>query len=440
MHIKDAEIEFYETEEMEPVENTAEKRKKKKKKKGKNRGLKAIAIILSLILLFEGAYCFLVFSDISGIKFWRQAFIETALSTMNHRWLATYTLPNYMIEDALLRDEYLRRSLDGHESVRPAPTEPTEPVETEANTPEDNTEPSVTTEDQQKEAFFDLFWELNRTTFEEYVDKHPQVLKNGWENLYINEAGQDDEGTDIYTSMGEQVLAIDVPNKILLVRVSGTGYIGVLAIGKDPSQLRCEPSSGIGRYGEDLGVIVDDNNGVLGITGSGFLDVNGAGDGSELAGYTMCKGAQYGYHYDDPGYKRIELTHDNIMYIVDSDREVQSDVTDAVEFSPALIIDGQIMVGPEWGSINPRAAIGQSERGEILMLVIEGRLTGRSIGAGLDTCAEILKRHEGYNALNLDGGASAVLYYNGEYVTKCSNKNIVSRYLPNAWVYGNYEG
>ena len=73
------------------------------------------------------------------------------------------------------------------------------------------------------------------------------------------------------------------------------------------------------------------------------------------------------------------------------------------------------------------------------MLVIEGRMPGRSIGTDVQTCAEILIRHDAYNALNLDGGTSAVMWYDGEYVTKCSNANIESRWLPNAWVYGNYE-
>lgn len=385
----------------------------------------------------------MVFTDISEIKHLREAFIETALSTMTHSWLAKYTLPEYMVEQVRLREEYLRKAQEGivsDSSNRTTPTdegtpEPTENIdataETEAELPED----------EQEKAFYELFWELNRTSFEEYLDKHPSVLDDGWDHIYINEASQDDEGTEIYTTMGEQVLAIDVENKLLLVRVSGTGYIGILAIGKDPAQLRVEVSDGIGSYGQDLGVIVDNNDGVIGITGSGFYDPNGGGNGGTLAGYTMCEGTEYGVHYEEYGYKRIELTKDNKMYIVESDSPVSDDVTDAVEFMPALIVDGNVLVSDDnsWVSINPRAAIGQSDKGEILMLIIEGRLPGRSIGAGLDTCAAIFKRHDCYTAMNLDGGTSAVMYYRGEYVTKCSNKKLVSRYLPNAWVYGNYE-
>ena len=436
---------LYEEDEMFEEDEQVEKKQKKKKKKKKksHRCLRVIAILLSLILFIEAAYCFLVFTDISEIKYYREAFIETALSTMTHSWLARYTLPEYMVEHVRQREEYLRKAQEGIVSDQSDRVSSTEEAVTE---PTDITEPNVSAEtvvpeDEKEEAFYELFWELNRTSFEEYLDSHPSVLDNGWDHIYINEAGQDDEGTEIYTTMGEQVLAIDVENKLLLVRVSGTGYIGILAIGKDPAQLRVEASEGIGSYGQDLGVIVDNNDGVIGITGSGFYDPNGGGNGGTLAGYAMCEGTEYGVHYEEYGYKRIELTKDNKMYIVESDSPVGDDVTDAVEFMPALIVDGNVLVSDDnsWVSINPRAAIGQSDKGEILMLIIEGRLTGRSSGAGLDTCAAIFKRHDCYTAMNLDGGTSAVMYYRGEYVTKCSNKNLVSRYLPNAWVYGNYE-
>ena len=39
-------------------------------------------------------------------------------------------------------------------------------------------------------------------------------------------------------------------------------------------------------------------------------------------------------------------------------------------------------------------------------------------------------------AMNLDGGTSAILWYDGEYVTRCSNPACPEgRQLPNAFVY-----
>lgn len=391
---------------------------------------------MCIVLFFEALYCFVVFTKIEPIKYLRDAFIETALSTMTHQWLAEAFLPKYLVEQIRAKDLYLQKMQAEHNSVRPTPTEPdatTEPV----SESEEPTEPDFNAEE---EAFYELYWELSRTSFEEYLDDHPETLANGWGGIYINEAGLNDEGTSIYTSMGEQVLAIDVPNKLLIVRVSGTGYLGVLAIGKDPAQLRCEESAGIGYYGQTVGEIVNKCGAVIGMSASGFYDPDGNGSGGGIGGYAMCKGTSYGYHYDSTGYKRIELSSDNRFYICNSNTNTTPDTTDAVEFSPALIIDGELMVGGfyDWNGINPRAAIGQSERGDILMLVIEGRMVGRSIGADVETCAKILKKHEGYTAMNLDGGTSAVMYYNGEYITRCSNQSIDSRLLPNAWVYGNY--
>lgn len=391
------------------------------------------------MLFFEAAYCFLVFTDISTIKYWREVYIDTAMSTLSHQWLATSFLPEYMVNNQQLKNEYINLSGVGHNSERPKPTDPGTTVEP---TEPSSTEPVDPHSDAAQEAFYETFWELNRTSFEEYLDDHPDVLQNGWDAIYINEAGLDDEGTSIYTSMGEQVLAIDAKNKVLLIRVAGSkegnGYQGVLAVAKDPALLRCGPSAGIGSYGQTLGELVERNDGVLGIVGSGFIDPNGNGSGGIVAGYVMCNGTSYGTHDLRAGTKRLELTQDNKLYVIDSFEPVASDVTDAVEFAPALIIDGELMVSgfSGWGGVHPRAAIGQSERSEILMLVIEGRMVGRSIGTDIEECAEILKRHKCYTAMNLDGGTSAVMWYDGEYVTKCSNTSISSRLLPNAWVYG----
>lgn len=425
---------------IEQPEEIREDRPKKKKKKKKRSALRIFAILLCIVLFCELLYCFVVFTDIGAIKSLREDFIGTALETNSHRWIADYFLPKYMVDSVSAKIQYIKNSQVGVNSERPTPSEPTAPTET-SELPTESTEETEPNVNAAEEAFYELFWELNRSSFEDYLDEHPDVLANGWENIYINEAGLYDEGTTIYTSQGEQVLAVDAKNQILLVRVTGTGYLGVLAICKDPSQLRCEASEGIGRYGQTMGEIVEGSGGVIGMTGSGFFDPEGGGNGGILAGYTMCEGVGYGVHYDKPGYKRIELATDNRFYICDSNTETTPDTTDAVEFSPALIIDGELMVGGfyDWNGINPRAAIGQSERGEILMLVIEGRQVGRSIGTDVETCAHILKRHEGYTAMSVDGGTSAVMYYDGEYVTRCSNLNISSRLLPNAWVYGNYD-
>ena len=48
----------------------------------------------------------------------------------------------------------------------------------------------------------------------------------------------------------------------------------------------------------------------------------------------------------------------------------------------------------------------------------------------------MLLQHDGLTALNCDGGTTAIMWYRGEPVMRCSNTAIPNgRYLPNAWVY-----
>ena len=68
------------------------------------------------------------------------------------------------------------------------------------------------------------------------------------------------------------------------------------------------------------------------------------------------------------------------------------------------------------------------------------RVTGEGIrGTSVNTCADILLAYGCRNAINMDGGSSAILWYDGEYVTQSSSVTLRytgGRPLPNAWVYG----
>ncbi len=90
---------------------------------------------------------------------------------------------------------------------------------------------------------------------------------------------------------------------------------------------------------------------------------------------------------------------------------------DAVEFGPFLIVNGKssfISGNGGWG-IAPRTAIGQRKDGIVLMLVINGRITS-SIGASMVDLTEIMENYGAYNAANLDGGSSTELVINNEII------------------------
>ena len=287
--------------------------------------------------------------------------------------------------------------------------------------------------DDDRKYFYGLFYELDRQSAEAYFTEHPDAKANGYRKIFVNKSSLNSSGTSIRTKLGEKVLAIDTENKILIVEFDADGSRGVLAIAKDPSKLHLFAATTLPSIGQTAGVIAKNNGGILAMTGSGFIDEGGVGMGGEIAGYAMCGGKSYGTHYGW-GYKRMELREDNWFYIQDAPNKCGAGTTDCMEFQPAMIVNGQKQNVGIWTSLNPRACIGQSERGEILMLTVEGRRVS-SPGCSLTVCTDRLLQHDCLTAMNCDGGTTAIMWYRGEPIMRCSNSAIPQgRYLPNAWV------
>ena len=316
--------------------------------------------------------------------------------------------------------------------VQPQPAPEPEPTaDTEAPQP---------VEDDLEASFQMAFPMLNYATFQRYLAEHPETLADGWEHIRINEAGFDDDGTSIETKQGDQVLAIDAEYGILLVRVTGEGYRGVLAVCRYPELLRLEMAADPGAEGELAGNIASDHGGILAMNANGFLDPNGEGDGSQLAGWCMSNGEGYGTHFAGKAYQRIELSENGLdCRIVPASDPVVEGTYSAAEFMPALIRDGEKLENQDWTGEQPRACFGAGDQG-IYMLVIEGRYPDEGIrGTSVNTCADILLAYGCRNAINMDGGSSAILWYDGEYITQSSSVTLRytgGRPLPNAWVYG----
>ena len=99
-----------------------------------------------------------------------------------------------------------------------------------------------------------------------------------------------------------------------------------------------------------------------------------------------------------------------------------------------MIVDGTIL-DTTWNGLEPRAVLGQSEKLETMMVILEGRYAD-SLGCGVEYVAAKMRQYGCVQAMNLDGGTSAIMYYDGEYVTRCSNPDLPGgRTLPTAWVY-----
>ena len=68
-----------------------------------NRKMKRTALGLTVAFLFglTTVYPFLLYTDNSFVTKWRNIYIETAMSTMSHQWLATSFIPQEIIDEVV---------------------------------------------------------------------------------------------------------------------------------------------------------------------------------------------------------------------------------------------------------------------------------------------------------------------------------------------------
>lgn len=443
-------------------------KKKKKSTKKKHRGLSIFAhVLLVICALLSAFYLSVLYAPIPTLTNLRNLYIQAGMSTLSHKWLVTAIVPGEIIDEVMLAQHESENEQIGKESnwgsisVEALPTFANDTITSEEaaaaqqaaeeareEAMESATEATLDNglnegdsydgpeyESADEATFFSMFHELDYDSMMDYLDEHPQVLDNGWSNIKINRSGLNDVGTSIETTNGHQVLALDAENGVLILRVYCGNSRGVMAILKDSTRLHNRPSGTLGIVGQTVGKITEANGGILGVNSGAFAD-DGYGNGGDLDGMAVCDGKIVGDRFYG-NYKRIELRDDGKMYIVDSATLVYNDTLQACEFKPALIIDSKIVVDDNcgWTAPAPRTVLGQSERLEAMIVVIEGRFAD-SPGCSVVDIAELMREYDCAQALNLDGGTSSIMYYKGEYITRCSNTALPSgRPVPTALVY-----
>ena len=393
-------------------------RKARKKQKRTRHGLRnAMIAAVSLVIV----YCILVFSHIPFIEKWRTIYIETAMGTMNHQWLATLFLPQSVIDDVMNGRLVLELQQEDDNSTWQA--------EADFDDPQDAMDTWSDIQDQFSEAYA----EIDQQSFAAFMKKHQknEVLdEDGY--LLIDAADYDAEDTGITTIYGDPVCAIDTRNGIVIVTLRGDGYSGRMAIVKNPGQVKLAVSRTLGSSGSYLKDMCRQNNAILGINASGFSDPEGSGNGGEAFGMIMTDGTACRPDLDTT-MKIISIDTANRLNVTNT---LPAGARDAMQFSPALIINGrQLISGSSGWGLQPRSVIGQTAEGQILMAVIDGRQPGYSIGITLGDLTDILYRYGAYQASNLDGGSSAVMYYRGRDITRSSAVTPEKgRHIPNAWI------
>ena len=276
---------------------------------------------------------------------------------------------------------------------------------------------------------------VNKVMSENYIEQSNEIMnlddiviggqKKRYTNKYEKELFTPDPGNEVYKT----------------IRIIEPKYKGWLIAIYDPSDVELAVSSKLGKAGQSVNTLVKNNNGLVGINGGGFEDLDGWGNGSVPYGAIIQDGKIIWDHAGGSG-GLIGFTKDHKLYLTydEPEKAIAAGVVEAVEFGPNLIINGKtakIHGDGGWGTA-PRSVIAQRKDGVVLFLIIEGRLPGYSVGATMNDVIDVLLRYKAYNAANLDGGASSTMSIEGKLWNRPSaGAEYGGRTVSNAWIVTN---
>lgn len=281
---------------------------------------------------------------------------------------------------------------------------------------------------------------MTREEGDSYLDRRTEVNGDVTTDTSLIQIGATATvGTEV-TNEAQDVRFVDEDGDGLIINeVNGSGYSGYMMVVLDPTRIYLgtpleDPANAFGSYGLQLDVMCEKYGAVAGINGGGYSDVGGSGSGGWPQGITVIQGCHYNYSTGRDRFAGFDA--DGILHVgyFDSEDVIAANIQNGVSFGPLLIVNGDVMYDEiAVSGINPRTAIGQRADGAVLMLVIDGRQS-HSMGATYSDLVDIMLDYGAVNACSMDGGSSTSMWYQGDYVNKCSSQDGRSRLLPDVWL------
>ncbi len=349
-----------------------EEKKQKKNDKKLKIWQKILVSLICIGLVFASGLAFLLYGPYPNFRQW---LITTAMTTMNHQYLATWFYSDKTIE-SVLKKNYV--------------VETNEEVDT------------------------------SQVKFIDYTNTNV-MYKNKYEKEILTK-----DDNDLYklinideSGMRGYLVVIYDPSKVKIATATNMNSSGEMLtdmvkkndaiIGMNASGFYDPNYNGNG--GKPYGIVI--KNGKL----VSNLDKPNVGGG--IIGFTN--------------------DNKLILGKMSANEALQKGIRDAIEFGPYLIVNGKpsfIRGNGGWGTA-PRSAIAQRKDGIVLFLVMDGRDYSHGIdGVGMVELTEILMQYGAYNASNLDGGTSSGLVIDGKLINKPVNGSgqKKTRKIPDGWI------
>ncbi len=323
----------------------------------------------------------------------RTQYILMTLHTSNP-WLAT----------VFFSEETINRVVEENRVVEPEGNTNTDLIQVGATTATTSPTTSATTAAT-----------TNKPTTKAPADTTPRTTSGGYSATVVYEA----EGIDMLQIVTNKYTA-------RLIRV------------KDPSRVKlglCKDFMVSGKRGEKLPDMCARLGAVAGINAGGFQDKGGVGSGNYPTQLCVKDGEIL---YADPSlssYQVIGFNKDNVLVLgkYTKDQIIENNIRDAIAFKPYLILNGKKAAAfGAAGGRDPRAAIGQTADGTVLLLACDGRQSNME-GANMQGLTNIMWEYGAVNAANIDGGSSTTVVVNNQLMNKpCGPAG--ARFLPNGWL------
>ncbi|WP_102342978.1 phosphodiester glycosidase family protein [Galactobacillus timonensis] len=262
-----------------------------------------------------------------------------------------------------------------------------------------------------------------------FTDEEIQQMLSKNQVISVDANVSDDDTTEFNIPEDEK-------DDLEIIDIQGSTYKGKLMIVRDPSRI----DLGVNLLMEDptQGYSVLDyvqaDGAVAGINAGGFDDPNGQGDGSIPQGIVIKDGQLVAGTETTWGtVAGFNAEHHLIAGDMTGAQALEWGLVDAVTFGPVLVYDGHALpITGTGGGINPRTVIGQRADGAVLLLIIDGRQPN-SLGATYANCQDLMLQYGAVVAVNLDGGSSSIMVYNGEIINSIVSMNS-DRSVPTAWL------
>jgi len=271
-----------------------------------------------------------------------------------------------------------------------------------------------------------------------YTSRHPQVVQ-----AFLSQAEIDRimnlsnaQGPGGSKDIARSNVIADTSSGITIEDIKGPSFKGKVMLVKDPKRVKLAVTKEIGVTGERVSDLVKDMGAYAGINAGGFYDPNGKGNGAFPDGLTVHEGKLVHNNVKDQAVNIVGFDDQGKLIIgnMTASQLDEKHIREAVTFTPNLIVNSKLMISGDggWG-IAPRTGIGQMADGTVIFVVIDGRQPTWSIGATLRDLMNVFDNYHAVNAVNLDGGSSSELVYNGKVANKLWDI-FGERYIPTAFV------